>query len=245
MDRKFNSNAIAIGVIASIGFIIAALIIAGTWRNVSRSNVTITVTGSSAKDIKSDLAKWTGSFSSDAATLQEGYSKIKDSEGKVREYLTSKGIPQDKIIFSSVNTNPVFKINAEGNATEQVMGYKLTESVSIESENVDMIDKLSKESSELIMQGIEFNSMSPEFLYTKLSDLKVEMIGLASQDAKVRAEQIAKSTGNDIGEVRSSKMGVIQINAKNSTDVSDYGINDVSSIEKTIRAVVNVSFSLD
>jgi hypothetical protein len=40
-------------------------------------------------------------------------------------------------------------------------------------------------------------------------------------------------------------MGVIQINAKNSTDVSDYGINDTSSLIKTITAVVTISFSID
>ena len=70
------------------------------------------------------------------------------------------------------------------------------------------------------------------------------MIGLASEDAKLRAEQIAKSTGNKVGEVRSSKTVVMQINAKNSTEVSDYGINDVSSLEKTITAVVSVTFSI-
>ena len=102
-----------------------------------------------------------------------------------------------------------------------------------------------REATELINQGVEFNSSAPEFLYTKLSDLKVEMIGLASKDAKVRAEQIASSTDNKIGEVRSSKMGVIQINAKNSTDVSDYGMNDVSSLDKTITAVVSMSFSIE
>jgi hypothetical protein len=117
--------------------------------------------------------------------------------------------------------------------------------VTVESPDVDMIDKLSREASELIYQGIEFNSNPPEFLYTKLADLKVEMIGLASLDAKVRADQIAKSTDNEVGEVRSSKMGVIQINAKNSSDVSDYGINDTSSLEKTIRAVVSMTFSIE
>jgi hypothetical protein len=71
------------------------------------------------------------------------------------------------------------------------------------------------------------------------------MIGLATQDAKSRAEQIAQTTGNKIGEVRSSKTGVMQINAKNDSQVSDYGINDNSSLEKTITSVVNISFSIE
>ena len=110
---------------------------------------------------------------------------------------------------------------------------------------MDNIDKLSRDATELINQGVEINSYPPQFFYTKLGDLKVEMIGLASEDAKLRAEQIAKSTGDDIGEVRSSRTGVIQITSKNSTDVSDYGINDTSSLEKKITAVVSISFSID
>jgi hypothetical protein len=94
------------------------------------------------------------------------------------------------------------------------------------------------------MQEVGITSESPQFYYTKLSDLKIEMIGLASEDAKLRADQIAKSTGNKVGEVRSSKTGVMQINSKNSTEVSDYGVNDVSSLEKKITSVVSVTFSI-
>ena len=130
-------------------------------------------------------------------------------------------------------------------ASGKIIGYNLSQSVTVESQDVEKIDKLSRMITELINQGIAINSQAPKFLYTKLSDLKIEMIGLASQDAKTRAEQIAKATGNSIGDVRSSRTGVMQVNAKNSTEVSDYGINDTSSLEKTITAVVNVSFSID
>lgn len=244
MENNKNRNYLVVGIILSLGLIIAAFILSGTWRYVSRSNVTITVTGSSQKDIRSDYAIWSGSFSAESRVLSEAYSSIKQQSEKVKSYLIGKGIPVDKIKLSSVRTTTQYVLNDKGYSTDQVSGYRLYMDVTVESENVDMIDKLSTEASELINQGIDFNSNPPEFLYTKIADLKVEMIGLASEDAKIRAEQIAKSTGNEIGEVRSSRMGVIQINAKNSTDVSDYGINDTSSLEKTIRAVVSVSFTI-
>ncbi len=244
MENK-NKSFVVPGIVLAIGFIIAAMIISNTWRNVSRSNVNITVTGSSQKDIRSDYAIWTGNFSAESKVMSDAYSSIKTQSDKVKNYLIGKGITEDKIKFSSVRTTTQYVLNDKGYQTEQISGYRLYMDVTVESADVDMIDKLSREASELIYQGIDFNSNPPEFLYTKIADLKVEMIGLASQDAKVRAEQIAKSTGNEVGEVRSSKMGVIQINAKNSTDVSDYGINDTSSMEKTIRAVVNMTFSIE
>ena len=71
------------------------------------------------------------------------------------------------------------------------------------------------------------------------------MLGEAAKDAKVRAEKIAASTGNSIGAVRSARMGVMQITAADSTEVSDAGISDTSSIDKDVTAVVNVSFAVN
>lgn len=252
MEDNTRKTYIIIASILAFGFIIGAFIISGTWRKVAGSNVTITVTGSASKDIKSDLGIWEGTFSNEAPTLQEAYAKLQASNGKVKSYLLSKGFSEDKIVFDAIGTTTIYEQKGRNEYGEymgsssggKVIGYRLSQSVKIESPDVDKIDILSREVTELINQGIEITSMPPRFLYTKLGDLKIEMIGLASLDAKNRAEQIAKSTGDAVGDVRSSKTGVMQVNAKNDTQVSDYGVNDTSSLEKTITAVVNISFSI-
>lgn len=251
MESPYKNNFTLVAAIWAIGFIVAALIISSTWRKVASSNVTIAVTGSASKQIKSDLGIWEGSFANESSSMTDAYAKLKESNLKVKNYLVSFGFPEDKIVFSSINTRTLYESKAKNDmygsgevSTGKIIGYNLSQSVSVESQDVDKIDKLARTVTELINQGIAINSQSPKFMYTKLSDLKIEMIGLASQDAKIRAEQIAKATGNSVGDVRSSKTGVMQINAKNNTEVSDYGMNDVSSLEKTITSVVNVSFSL-
>ncbi len=252
MENTGKNNYLTFAVILAVGFIIGAFIISSTWKKVASSNVTIAVTGSASKQIKSDLGIWEGTFSNESPSMTDAYSKLQETNSKVKSYLISNGFPEDKIVFSSINTTEIHeqKTRGEGFMTDsyssgKVIGYKLSQDVSVESPEVEKVDRLSRTVTELINQGISINSNPPRFLYTKLSDLKIEMIGLAAQDARIRAEQIAKATGNSVGDVRSSKTGVIQINAKNSTEVSDYGVNDVSSLEKTITAVVNVSFSLD
>lgn len=256
-SQKFNNNYIVFAAILALGFVIGAMIMSGTWKKVASSNVNITVTGSASKQIKSDLGIWEGTFSNEAPTLQDAYAKLKETNTKVKNYLITFGFPEEKIVFSSINTSTQHEGKLKGNnlldmydgginnQSGKVTGYSLSQGVYIESSDVDKINLLSRQVTELINQGININSQSPKFMYTKLGDLKVEMIGLASQDAKTRAEQIAKATGNSVGDVRSSKTGVMQVNAKNSTEVSDYGMNDVSSLEKTITAVVNVSFSIN
>jgi hypothetical protein len=87
--------------------------------------------------------------------------------------------------------------------------------------------------------------LAPNYFYTKLDELKIEMLATATENAKQRAENMAKASGNRIGFMRSARMGVFQITSPNSTDVSDSGINDTSSIEKKVTAVVSVTFSIE
>jgi len=60
-----------------------------------------------------------------------------------------------------------------------------------------------------------------------------------------RAEQIATNSGCAIAEVRNARMGVLQITRPHSTEVSDSGLNDSSSIEKDVTAVVSLTFALE
>ena len=104
-----KSNFTVLAIVLAIGFIIGAWIISSTWRYVSRSNVTITVTGSASENITSDLAIWRGSFSAESNTLVDAYAKLKLSNDKVSSYLLSKGFTQDKIIMSSINTMNLYE----------------------------------------------------------------------------------------------------------------------------------------
>ena len=113
------------------------------------------------------------------------------------------------------------------------------------STDVDKIARIAREATELINQGILLESMAPEYHFTKLGDLKIKMLAAAAKDAQERAKKIAESTGSGIGSVRSARMGVLQITPADSNEVSGEGMNDTSSLEKDITAVVNISFAVD
>ena len=170
---------------------------------------------------------------------------LQDDLKKVKEYLTAKGVKDDELIISQVETKVLYKKNEKGNDTNQIEGYLLSQGIEVKSYDVQKIDNVSRQSTELIMQGIEFISQAPEYFYTKLAELKIEMLAKATEDAKQRAISMANSTGNKIGAIRSAKMGVFQITPVTSTDVSWYGENDTSSLEKKVMAVVNASFAIE
>ena len=70
------------------------------------------------------------------------------------------------------------------------------------------------------------------------------LIGKAVQDAKARAESIAKSTGQSVGALKSASSGVVQVMAPNSVDISDYGSYDTSTIDKQIMVTARATFFL-
>ena len=241
------SKFIAMAVIAIIlgGSFIGATSIATKGFVDVKGNNSITVTGSAKKQIKSDLIVWRGSFTAQTPTMGEAYKKLKGDLEKVKAYLIKKGLKEDAMVISSINTTPVTEITANGTYTNNVIAYRMDQYIEISSPDVDGITKISREATELINQGVEFQSQPPQYFYTKIADMKVKMLAEATKDAKSRAEQIALNTGSKIGELQSAKMGVFQITALYNNDVVDGGVNDTSSIDKEITAVISCSFHLN
>lgn len=205
----------------------------------------ITVTGSAQKEIKSDYAVWTGSFSRREIDMASAYQKLEADLVTVKKYLKNKGFSEAEILTSQIATETIYKKNEKGNNTNVIEGYRLTQSVEVRSRDVYKIARISRESTELINSGIEFYSGNPDYSYTRLDELKVEMLAKATENAKVRAENMVKATGNRTGFMRSAKMGVFQITPVNSTEVADWGMNDTMSLEKKVTAVVTASFSIE
>ncbi len=122
---------------------------------------------------------------------------------------------------------------------------RLSQQVRVTSNDVQQIAGLATTSTELIEQGVTFQSDAPRYFYTKIADLKLDMIALATENARARATTIAEKAGSKVRGVRDARAGVFQINPLYTDEVSDYGVNDTTSIEKEISAVVNAELELD
>ncbi|MDD5428480.1 MAG: SIMPL domain-containing protein [Candidatus Omnitrophica bacterium] len=241
-----NSQIIILGICIAAAVIASSVILSGGFLKVMKfTREQINVTGSATKEIRSDYIVWRGEFKRREANLKAAYKLLKEDLDEVKAYLVSKGVTEPETDISQVITETVYKKNKEGNDTNDIQGYCLTQAVEIRSNDVDKIDTVSRESTELIDRGIQFTSFAPEYFYTKLDDLKIEMLAKATENAKARAANMAKATGNRIGFMRSARMGVFQITPATSTDVSDYGVNDTTSLDKKVMAVVTVSFAIE
>ncbi|WP_077613424.1 SIMPL domain-containing protein [Clostridium sp. Marseille-P2415] len=242
-DKRALSN-IIVAVILVIGVITSSVILVNGVVKVKSTTTNITVTGSAKQQITSDLIVWSGSFNAQSPDLQSAYSKLEVSRNKVSDYLVKQGIETDDFVFSSINTTVNYVMNEYGDYTNEVDDYDLSQTVTISSGDIEKITEISRNATELLNEDVAFQSDSPQYFYTKLADLKVTMLAEATKDAKKRAEMIAENAGNKLGDLKYADMGVMQITPLYSNDIDDYGINDTSSLEKEITAVVHCQFEI-
>jgi len=230
--------------ILAAAFLLGTFFISGTWRSVSKANQTITVTGSAKKDITSDLGILRGTISVQAGAAKEAYQELEREKPIFFAYLTQKGFPKESLNLFTITSYPVYEMNAQGMQTGKVIGYVYSQRLEMQSNDVLKIKNLSLEISSVIERGVNFTVEQPEYHYSKMAEIKIEIQAEAAKDAMIHAEKIAEATDGELGAMRNARMGVLQITPKNSNMVSDYGVNDLSSIEKEITAVVNASFEI-
>lgn len=228
---------VLLSLILAFGLIIAVKCGANTL-----SNNNIIVTGSAYKIVKSDSARMEFEISERNATKQSAYNAVKKQLPIVKKYLMDKGITD--IDVNASNGYYSYKYLPNGNVTNETAYYNLSQPIVIKSNDVQKIKEISSEIQSLLDQGIDINVTNTEYFYSGLSELKVDLLKEATKDAKDRATGMLKATHNRPGKIQSVNMGVFQITPVDSTNVSDMGINDTSSIDKKVTAVANVVFRI-
>lgn len=244
---NFNNHLSA--ALIAVAIIVSVYLLGSAYNYKYQDADTISVTGLAEVNFTSDLIVWEGAFSQRSMNMREAYSKLKNDEAVVRQYLKSRNIPDSSIVFSSVDITKDYKTyyDKNGNETSQdFLGYILNQSFTIESRDINNIEKTSREVTDLIDKGIELNSSAPSYYYTNLSSLKMDLLSKASADARQRAETMAESAGSGLGDLKKSNMGIIQITGKFSDEDYSYGGSfNTSDKFKTASVTVKAEYKID
>jgi uncharacterized protein len=254
---------IGLGFIGVLGLASAAVwsthIAANTWQSVrgrAAQERTIEVTGSAKKRIESDTISWSATIEATDLDRTAAYKKLKANTETTVAFLKAQGIKDEEIspsaaTFSKLTHQEVTKRKAASGRDEETSrevfdGYATSQTIEVRSKDVKRIERASREVTGLLEQGITIESSSPLYFYSKLGELKLEMLAAAGADARSRADNILKSAGGaKIGKLVVADMGIININPANSTNTSEEGNNDTSSMEKDIITIVHATFALE
>ena len=229
---------ILFSVILSIGIIFATM-----YATNSFAKENISVTGSAYEVVKSDSGKISFEIRIKAPTKVAAYQLLKVQLPIVKKYLETNGITNIEI--KNYHGYYTYKYHqATGRYTNEVDFFTLNQPIEVSSNDVDKIKELTLDIQTLLDKGIDININQTSYFYSKLSELKVDLLNKATVDAKNRAAAMLKATNNRVGKIQSVKMGVFQITNVDSTSVSDMGINDTSTIDKKVTAVANVVFKV-
>ena len=235
-------------IIFGLAIVLSSIFLGKAYKSKNHIDGKIQVTGLGKADFSSDLIVWEGRFGALDNDLKEAFRKLKKNRSIVDEYIIKKGINKDVIVYSAVKTKRRNKAvySPKGDYIgENFIGYELTQSIQIESKNVNKVEKISREITELLNKGVEVYSEPPRYYYTKLANLKVEMISKATEDARIRAENIAKFSGGSLGKLESAKMGVFQITGQNSKENYSWGGTfNTSSKQKTASITMKLVYKV-
>ncbi len=202
---------------------------------------TISVTGSAKRTVSSDYLIWNASLSVQGETTAEAAAQLERWLEQTLQALQASGIQKDELTVAGISTETLRR--RSGKLTG--FGFRLTRSLQVRSSRLDVVvAAIEEDSSRLLAAGVPLSAGQPQYVYTKLAELRPALSAEATKDALRRAEAIVEITGDELGGVRDVYSSPFQVTAPGSTEVEDYGIYDTSTREKEVTAVVNVTFAV-
>jgi hypothetical protein len=244
----FNSGEKSRSITVIAASLIMALAVGGGLVRVgagfaARNDNGITVTGSAKTTATADNVVWTLNVALSSQLVADAVRKVGADVDAVSEYLTKGGIPADALTLGAVSSyaNEEYQ---NGNNTGRIISYRASRDITVRTNDVQLVYKLSQGIGSLLQNGVNVNNYGPQYYISTLSDLRPQLLEEAMKDAKTRAVAITKAVGGSVGAVQSVKSGVFQVTTPDSTMVSDGGAYDTSTIEKTVTSTVSVTFAV-
>ena len=250
MNQPINSIAgsraamFLLGATLALGFTLSAYILSSAVQHIKRDN-TIKVKGVAETTVESDSARWKARYTVRNPVLALGYAQLELHQAMLIRFLTEANVPEDECAFSAVAMKIEYKLDNQGHLTNELQSYILTQAVEVKSNDVHRIQKLSKTVTQLIKSDIEIESLPPEYVCSTVEKIKLDLLGKATQNAYDRAKALADNSHGRVGVLSSASQGVFQITPVDSTEVTDYGSYDTTTIKKSVKAVVTLEFQIE
>lgn len=222
--------------IYAISFVIGCLILsigivkqAKTNRSFDR---TVVVKGLCEKQVEADKVIWPISYKIGGNDLNNLYSEVDLKNNKIKGFLTKAGISEDEITISALNIEDNMATTYNNNAP---FHYVITSVVTVCTGNIDLVLKLQNSLGDLISQGVPVgtgNSWENRtvFSFTKLNDIKPEMIEEATRNARAAAEKFAKDSHSSLGKIKTATQGQFSIEDRDSNTPHIKNVRVVTSV---------------
>jgi hypothetical protein len=226
--------------ILAFGLVAASLVFTGGFVQSRTADRYVTVKGISEREVRAGLALWPLRFVATDDRLDVAQAAIERSRGAVMAFLERHGIHRANAEVQGLEVTDVLA-NAyrDGPAASR---YIIAQTLMVRSEDAEVVRSASQKVGELVDAGVVLSAQSgpitPTYLFTRLNDLKPDMIAEATMNARRAAEQFANDSGSRILGIRRANQGLFEILPRDRV----MGVSEESQIHKTVRVVTTVEY---
>jgi hypothetical protein len=225
--------------ILGVSIIIAFSLLGWFYKHSGQVQQTVRVVGYGTEEFDSDIVKWSISFSERVSLTgtNAGYKAMALKLEHFREIWEKTGIQTTEFKIFPINVNREY-----GQSGHE--GYTLNQRIYIVSNEITEVEKHAINPSLFVDTGVTFDNSVMEFYSSEIEEIKKQLLGKATQNAYERAEEITSSTNLKVDKLIAARAGVFQITEPYSTEVSDFGMYNTSSVRKSIKVTVSADFTL-
>lgn len=239
MDNRDNAGLFFLGTALAIGVAVGGYFIGQTMYNAKVALNTAEAKGLAERRVTADRANWkiiytnTGKSRDDIPVLYELSEK---NQNTIVELLKKSGFDDTEIEVGVLNYE--YQEYRDENQKLVDQKHNLIGSISVETDKVMLVSKARASVNKLIAKGIDIKNMPPAYRFTRLNEIKPDMLKEATKNARIAANEFAENAGVTVGGIRSARQGGFIIRDAG----EDYG--DTNKIEKDVRVVTNITFYL-
>ena len=221
--------------ILTIGMIAGGYLLGDGLLRAKDAERAVTVRGLAERNVTADLATWTISYSASSTDLAEAQGKVRRDTQAIEAFFKDLGFPAEALQPTGAN---VSSFTNEGLTT-----FTVRQRLALRTTDITRARKAVARQFDLVGRGVFLEEGSGmAYTFTKLNDIKPEMVAEATKDARASAQQFAKDSDSGVGKIRDATQGYFEIEARDG-DAGGWGNAD--SPYKKVRVVTTVSFSLD
>ncbi|WP_417610943.1 SIMPL domain-containing protein [Parasphingorhabdus sp.] len=239
MSEKFiesrNKVWLASAVLLMIGLIVGGYLLGDGLLRAKMADRSVTVRGLAEREVTADLATWTIAYSAQSTDLQSAQADIDRDTTAITAFFKELGFKADALKPTGANVNQY--------TNNGIPQYTIRQRLSLRTNDIDKAQAAVARQFDLVRRGVVLEDGSGmSYTFTKLDEIKPEMVAEATKDARKSAEQFAEDSGTDVGGIKSATQGYFSINSRDG-DAGGYGVTDTPY--KKVRVVTTVNFYLD
>lgn len=224
-------------IILALGLFFLGLTIKSGIKIFSQRDRVVNVKGLAEREVAADKAIWPLVYKDVGSNLTTLYDNLKVKNQTIVSFLKSNGIKDDEV---SISAPQVVDMEAERyNQNTSPYRYNITSVITVSSDNVDLVRKLMSEQGELLRQGIAVTGgdyqYSVQFMFTKLNDIKPQMIEEATKNARESAIKFAEDSNSKLGKIKSANQGQFSITDRDANTPHIKNVRVVSTVEYYLK----------